>query len=61
MTTWPTPPLHGALAGFSWLAFELAPGASVPYTLEGLLDWTALRPQLVPVEEHPATGSPARA
>ena len=23
MTTWPSPPLHGALAGFSWLAFEL--------------------------------------
>ncbi|MGD0810284.1 MAG: hypothetical protein ABSA91_11330 [Acidimicrobiales bacterium] len=59
MTTWPIPPLHGALASFSWLAFELAPGASVPYTMQGLLDWTALRPQLVPVEEHPATGSPA--
>ena len=59
VTTWPSPPLHGALAGFSWLAFELAPGASVPYTLEGLLDWTTLRPQLVPVETHPATGSPA--
>jgi hypothetical protein len=59
MTTWPTPPLHGALAGLSWLAFELAPGASVPYTLEGLLDWTALRPQLVEVEAHPETGAPA--
>src|ERR1700678_1093951 len=58
MTTWPSPPLHGALAGFSWLAFELAPGASVPYTFEGLLDWTTLRPQLVPVEA-PGTGSPA--
>ncbi|MGA3219458.1 MAG: hypothetical protein ABSE77_10375 [Acidimicrobiales bacterium] len=59
VTTWPSPPLHGALAGFSWLAFELALGASVPYTLQGLLDWTTLRPQLVPVETHPATGSPA--
>ena len=59
VTTWPPPPLHGALAGLSWLAFELAPGASVPYTLKGLLDWTTLRPQLVPVETHPATGSPA--
>ncbi len=59
VTTWPPPPLHGALAGLSWLAFELAPGTSVPYTLKGLLDWTTLRPQLVPVETHPATAAPA--
>jgi hypothetical protein len=25
MTTWPTPPLHGALASFSWLAWGFSP------------------------------------
>ena len=49
MTTWPTPPLNGALAGFSWLAFELAGTAKVPYTMAGLLDWSKAKPELVPV------------
>lgn len=59
MTSWPSPPLHGALAGFSWLAFELELNASVPFTLKGLLDWTTKRPQLVPVVRDPSSGSPA--
>ena len=59
MTSWPTPPLHGALAGLSWLAFELPHGASVPFTVAGLLEWTKLKPQLVPVEREPLSGAPA--
>ncbi|MGO9661018.1 MAG: hypothetical protein ACLP7F_22025 [Acidimicrobiales bacterium] len=59
MTSWPSPPLHGALAGPSWLAFELRPGAPVPFTVAGLLEWATLKPQLVPVEREPLSGSPA--
>ena len=54
MTTWPTPPMNGALAGFSWLAFELAGTATVPYTMAGLLDWSKAKPELVPGREPPA-------
>ena len=57
LTTWPTPPMHGALGGFSWLVFELAGSASVPYTMAGLLDWAKGTPQLVPAAG--AAGSPA--
>lgn len=58
MTSWPLPPLHGALAGFSWLAFELPAHASVPLTLDGLLDWDKMNPQLVSAAAHPLTGEP---
>ena len=58
MTTWPTPPLNGALAGFSWLAFELAGTATVPYTMAGLLDWSKAKPELVPVASS-SSGPPA--
>jgi hypothetical protein len=57
MSSWPTPPLRGALAGFSWLAFELPGTATVPYTMAGLLDWAKATPQLVPVAS--GTGAPA--
>jgi hypothetical protein len=56
LTTWPAPPLKGALAGFSWLAFELTATAKVPYTMAGLLDWSKARPELVP---GAASGAPA--
>lgn len=51
LTTWPVPPTfgQGALAGYSWLAFEVHPHSSVPFTIEGLLNWSSMRPQLVPV------------
>ena len=49
MTSWPTPPLNGALAGFSWLAFELTGTTKIPYTMAGLLDWSKAKPELVPV------------
>ena len=58
MTSWPTPPMNGALAGFSWLAFELAGTAVVPYTMAGLLDWSQARPELVPVASS-RSGTPA--
>jgi len=56
--TWPTAPMKGALAGFSWLAFELAGTAQVPYTMAGLLDWSSVKPQLVPVATS-SSGAPA--
>lgn len=56
MTSWPTPPLNGALAGFSWLAFELPGTEKVPYTMAGLLDWSKTTPELVPAA---ISGSPA--
>ncbi|HWF82267.1 MAG TPA: hypothetical protein VN695_16935 [Streptosporangiaceae bacterium] len=59
MTGFPFPPLHGALAGNSWLAFELPKHAAIPLTIEGLLTWTNLKPQLVPVVANPAKGVPA--
>jgi hypothetical protein len=45
----PTPPMHDALAGFSWLTFRVPSHASIPFTAAGLLNWTGLAPQLVPV------------
>ncbi len=56
--TWPTKPMRGALAGFSWLAFELAGTAKVPYTIAGLLDWSGTEPALVPVATS-SSGAPA--
>ncbi len=53
----PSPPLHGALAGFSWLTFQVPSHASIPFTAAGLLHWTGLKPQLVPVVAA-GTGSP---
>ncbi|HEX8007201.1 MAG TPA: hypothetical protein VF482_12310, partial [Trebonia sp.] len=44
---YPDPPLHDALAGFSWLTFLVPPHASIPFTAAGLLDWAGLTPQLV--------------
>src|ERR1700722_307899 len=55
----PLPPLDDALAGPSWLAFELPADASIPFTAAGLLAWDGLTPQLVPVVSDPATGAPA--
>jgi hypothetical protein len=49
---------QGALAGASWLAFELPADASIPYTLAALLDWTALTPQLVPLTSGPVRPDP---
>jgi hypothetical protein len=57
LKTWPTPPLKGALAGFSWLVFELPATARVPYTMDGLLDWSEARPELVPAAG--AAGAPS--
>ena len=58
--TWPTKPMRGALAGFSWLAFELAGTSKVPYTIAGLLDWSKAKPRLVPVATS-ASAAPAPA
>lgn len=44
---YPNPPLHGALAGFSWLTFLVPPHASIPFTAAGLLNWAGLTPRLV--------------
>lgn len=44
---YPDPPLHGALAGFSWLTFLVPPHASIPFTAAGLLNWAGLTPRLV--------------
>jgi hypothetical protein len=55
----PLPPLFDALAGPSWLTFELPADASIPFTAAGLLAWGGLTPQLVPVVSDPATGVPA--
>ena len=55
----PEPPLNDALAGPSWLAFELPARASIPFTAAGLLAWNGLTPQLVPVVSDPAAGAPA--
>ncbi len=59
MRTWPFPPRRGALAGNSWLAFELPKHAAIPLTIDGLLTWTGLTPQLVPVVANPSKGKPA--
>jgi hypothetical protein len=56
LTTWPAPPLHGALAGFTWLAFELPGTDRIPYTMAGLLNWSKAKPSLVPAA---TSGSPA--
>jgi len=58
MTSWPTPPLNGALAGFSWLAFEIAGTSKIPYTMSSLLDWSKAKPELVPVATS-SSGVPA--
>src|SRR5579863_6058185 len=55
---YPLPPRHDALSGVSWLSFELPAHASIPLTAAGLLDWSGLRPLLVPVVSAPATGRP---
>lgn len=59
MPTWPFPPKRAALAGNSWLAFEIPKSAAIPLTVEGLLTWTNLTPQLVPVVANPSKGKPA--
>jgi hypothetical protein len=56
-TVWPSSPLRGALAGFSWLAFEFKGTTKIPYTMAGLLDWSKATPELVPVAT--STGGPA--
>jgi hypothetical protein len=43
---YPMPPLHDALAGFSWLTFLVPSHAEIPFTAAGLLDWTGLAPQV---------------
>ncbi len=57
LTTWPSPPLNGALAGFTWLAFDLPGTETIPYTIAGLLNWAKAKPSLVPAAA--AAGSPA--
>ena len=58
LTTWPSPPLKGALAGFSWLAFEIAATTKIPYTMAGLLDWSKAKPELVPAAGSGAPAAP---
>jgi hypothetical protein len=41
---YPPPPVGGALAGPSWLAFQLPKGASIPLTIDALLNWGKLIP-----------------
>ncbi len=41
---YPPPPVGGALAGPSWLAFQLPTQASIPLTIEALLEWGSLIP-----------------
>jgi hypothetical protein len=56
---WPTS-RRGALAGNSWLAFQLPANAAIPYTFSGLLSWASMTPQLVPVvSDLTAAGAPA--
>ena len=56
---YPLPPRRDALSGSSWLAFELPAHASIPFTAAGLLAWSGLKPQLVPVVSDPKSGAPA--
>lgn len=56
---WSAPPLHDALAGPSWLAFELPADASIPFTAAGLLAWHGLTAQLVPVVSDPGSAPAA--
>jgi hypothetical protein len=58
MTSWPTPPLNGALAGFSWLAFAVPGTEKIPYTMAGLLDWSKATPALVPAAGSGSPGAP---
>jgi hypothetical protein len=53
---YPLPPRHGALAGFSWLAFEVPSHASIPFTAEGLLAWTGPEAAAGPGGERPGVG-----
>ena len=49
-STWVPPPLEASLSGYSWLAFTVPKTAlPIPYTVEGLLDWSGLTPSLLPV------------
>ncbi len=57
-TVWPTRPMRGALAGFSWLSFELKGTTRIPYTMAGLLDWSKTTPELVPVGKGGGTPGP---
>jgi hypothetical protein len=43
---YPFPPLHDALAGFTWLTFLVSPHAQIPYTAAGLLDWAGMSQQV---------------
>jgi hypothetical protein len=56
VSNWPYPPLHGALSGPSWLAFELPKHAEIPLTAEGLLNWTGLKQQIAPIVQNPVGG-----
>jgi hypothetical protein len=42
--SYPPPPVSGALAGPTWLAFQLPEHASIPLTIETLLEWGSLIP-----------------
>lgn len=60
---YPDPPLHGALAGFSWLTFILPPHAQIPFTTAALLNWSGLAPQIydaphLPDPQHSALEVP---
>jgi hypothetical protein len=54
-----TAPVPAALAGASRLAFRLPGGGPpVPYTVDGLLDWTELALSVVPAAARTVTGRP---
>jgi hypothetical protein len=55
---WPTPPIPGVLAGPSQLVFSLPKGTSLPFTLESLLTWGSLTPELTDAAKSPK-GTPA--
>ena len=51
--SYPPPPGRDALAGYSWLTFELPPNASIPFTSDALLNWSGLKPMLQTAPKAP--------
>ena len=57
---WPDPPLHAVAPGPSQLAFGVPKSVtSLPFTLDGLLEWTGLVPQLEAVARYVKDATPA--
>jgi hypothetical protein len=54
----PTFPAKAILAGETRLVFDIPAGTEIEYSLRGLLDWSQLRPSLVPYARRPGEEGP---